>query len=133
VASKFLGFIIYEHDIEIDSKKIESNNKVQPPHCKNDMQKFLGKLNYLRRFIFNLLEKISVFAPILRLKNEAEFTWGTKQQRVFDDIRRYLSSPPVMKAPIAGIPFRLYITAEDGIIGDILMQVTDGKLHIITY
>jgi hypothetical protein len=46
-ASKFLGFIIHEHDIEIDPAKIESINKVQPPQCKNDMQKFLRKLNYL--------------------------------------------------------------------------------------
>jgi hypothetical protein len=38
-----------------------------------------------------------------------------------------------MKVPIAGIPFRLYITTEDGIIRDILTQVTDGKEHIITY
>jgi hypothetical protein len=44
---KFLGFIIHEHGIEIDPKKIESINKVQPPQCKNDMQKFLGKFNYL--------------------------------------------------------------------------------------
>jgi hypothetical protein len=75
-AGKFLGFIIHEHGIEIDPKKIEYINKVQPPQCKNDMQKFLGKLIYLRRFIFNLLEKISVFAPILQLKNEAMFTWA---------------------------------------------------------
>jgi hypothetical protein len=47
-AGKFVGFIIHEHDIEIDPKKIESINKVQPSQCKNDMQKFLGKLNYLR-------------------------------------------------------------------------------------
>jgi hypothetical protein len=47
-AGKFLGFIIHENGIEIDPIKIESINKVQPPHCKNDMQKFLGKLNYLR-------------------------------------------------------------------------------------
>jgi hypothetical protein len=47
-AGKFLGFIIYEHGIEIDPKKIESIKKVQPPQSKNDMQKFLGKLNYLR-------------------------------------------------------------------------------------
>jgi hypothetical protein len=73
-AGKFLGFIIHEHGIEIDPMKIESINKVQPPQCKNDMQKFLGKLNYLRRFIFNLSGKISAFAPILRLKNQAEFT-----------------------------------------------------------
>jgi hypothetical protein len=45
---KFLGFIIHEHGIEIDPTKIESINKVQPPQCKNDMQKFIGKLNYLR-------------------------------------------------------------------------------------
>jgi hypothetical protein len=75
-AGKFLGFIIHEHDIEIDPTKIESINKVQPPQCKNDMQKFIGKLNYLRRFIFNLSEKISAFAPILQLKNEAKFTRG---------------------------------------------------------
>jgi hypothetical protein len=47
-AGKFLGLIIHEHGIEIDPAKIESINKVQPPQCKNDMQKFLGKLNYLR-------------------------------------------------------------------------------------
>jgi hypothetical protein len=47
-AGKFLEFIIHEHGIEIDLKKIKSINKVQPPQCKNDMQKFLGKLNYLR-------------------------------------------------------------------------------------
>jgi hypothetical protein len=73
---KFLGFIIHEHGIEIDPTKIESIYKVQQPQCKNDMQKFLGKLNYLRWFMFNLSRKISVFAPTLRLKNEAEFTWG---------------------------------------------------------
>jgi hypothetical protein len=75
-AGKFLGFIIHEYDIEIDPTKIESINKVKPPQSKNDMQKFLGKLNDLRQFIFNLSWKISAFAPILQLKNEAKFTWG---------------------------------------------------------
>jgi hypothetical protein len=67
-ARKFLGFIIHEHGIEIDPTTMESSNKVQPQQCKNDMQKFLGKVNYLRRFISNLSGKISAFAPILRLK-----------------------------------------------------------------
>jgi hypothetical protein len=75
-ADKFLGFIIHEHGIEIGPKKIESIQKFQSPQCKNDMQKFLGKLNYLRRFISNMWGKISAFAMILRLKNEANFTWG---------------------------------------------------------
>jgi hypothetical protein len=77
-AGKFLAFIIHEHNIEIDPTKVESINKVQPPQYKNDMQKLLGKVNYLRWFISNLSEKISAFAPILRLKHKAEFTWGGK-------------------------------------------------------
>jgi hypothetical protein len=51
----------------------------------------------------------------------------------FDDIKKYLSSLLVIKAPMAGIPFRLYNAAEDAIIGVVLMQVTEGKEHIITY
>jgi hypothetical protein len=132
-ASKFLRFIIHEHSIEIDHKKIESINKVQPPQCKNNIQKFIGNLNYLRRFIFNLSVKISAFTTILQLKNEVEFTWGSNQQHAFEDVKRYLSSPLVMKAPMTGIPFWLYIATEDVVIGAVLTQVTEVKEHIITY
>jgi hypothetical protein len=97
------------------------------------MQKFLAKFNYLRRFIFNLLGKISIFALILRLKNEAGFSWGADLQCAFDSIKKYLSSPPMMKAPIAGISFQLYIDAENAIIGAVLTQVMEGKEHIIIY
>jgi hypothetical protein len=56
---------------------------------------------------------------------------GVDQQRAFDDIKKYLSSPPVMKAPMAGIPFRLYIVVEDAVIGVFFMQIMEGKEHII--
>jgi ribonuclease HI len=39
----------------------------------------------------------------------------------------------MMKAPMAGILFQLYIAAEDAVIRVVLMQVTEGKEHIITY
>jgi hypothetical protein len=97
------------------------------------MQKFLGKVNYLRRFISNLARKIGAFTPILRLKNDAEFTWGAEQQEAFDLIRKYLSSAPVLKAPQVGVPFRLYIAAEDKVIGVVLTQETGGKEHVVTY
>jgi hypothetical protein len=38
-----------------------------------------------------------------------------------------------MKAPKAGFPFWLYIAAEDRVIGVVLMQVMNGKDHIIAY
>jgi hypothetical protein len=58
---------------------------------------------------------------------------GVDQQRAFEDIKRYLSLPPVMKAPMARIPFWLYIAAEDAVIGVVLTQVMEDKEHIITY
>ena len=81
-AGKLLGFIIHEKGIEIDPKRIEAMRKVEARTCKKDLQKFLGKVNYLRRFISNLSEKIDAFTSIFRLKNEAEFTWGQNSKRL---------------------------------------------------
>jgi hypothetical protein len=39
----------------------------------------------------------------------------------------------VLKAPQAGVPFRLYIATEDIVIGAVLTQETKGKEHVVTY
>jgi hypothetical protein len=133
LAGKFLEFIIHEHGIEIDLDRIKSILNVGPPTCKLEMQKFLSKVNYLRRFISNLAGKINAFTPILWLKNDIEYTWGIEQEEAFDLIRKYLSSAPVLKAPQAGVPFRLYIASEDKVIEAVLTQETEGKEHVVTY
>jgi hypothetical protein len=51
---RFLGFIVHEHSIQISPKKIESIGKIGEPLCKKDVQKLLGKINYLHRFICHL-------------------------------------------------------------------------------
>jgi hypothetical protein len=80
-AGKFLGFIIHEHGIEVEPDRIKSIRNVGPPTCKVEVQKFLSKINYLRRFISNLAGKIDAFTPILQLKNDAEFTWGQNNRK----------------------------------------------------
>ena len=55
---------------------------VEAPTCEKDLKKFLGKVNFLRRFISNLSGKIDAFTPILRLKNETGFTWGQNSKRL---------------------------------------------------
>jgi hypothetical protein len=72
-------------------------------------------VNFLRRFIANLSSKLIPFTLILRLKNEAKFTWGAKQQAAFDQIKHYLSTPPVLRAPKSGELFRLYIVAQEDV------------------
>jgi hypothetical protein len=89
-------------------------------------------VNYLRRFIANLSEKIIPFNPILKLKDESEFTWGAKQQEAFDKIKEYLSTPPVLRAPKRGVPFKLYI-AEEKIIEAVLTQEDERKEYVIAY
>ena len=56
-----------------------------------------------------------------------------KQQEAFEKIKIYLSSPPVLKAPRRGVPFRLYVAAKDKVIGAVLTQETEGKEYINTY
>jgi hypothetical protein len=47
------------------------------PTCKLEMQKFLGKVNYLQRFISNLAKKIDAFTLILGLKINVDFSRRT--------------------------------------------------------
>ena len=112
---------------------MEAMRKVEATTCKKDLQKFLGKVNFLRRFISNLSGKIDAFTPILRLNDETEFTWEAKEQEAFEKIKIYLSSPSVLKAPRKGVPFWLYVAAEDKVIVAVLTQETEGKEYIITY
>jgi hypothetical protein len=74
-SGRFLGFVVYEHGIQIDPKKIESIGKIGEPVCKKDVQKLLGKINYLRCFISNLTGRVESLLPLVQLKHEEEFTW----------------------------------------------------------
>jgi hypothetical protein len=79
--------------------------KVKAPTCKWELQSFLGKVNYLRWFISNSSGRLEAFTLILWLKNDAEFVWRVEQQAVFEEIKEYLSTPLVLKAPQSGVPF----------------------------
>jgi hypothetical protein len=72
-ASHFLGFVVHEQGIQIDPKKVESIRKIGEPTCKRDVQKLLGKINYLRRLISNLARKVELFLPLVWLKHSEDF------------------------------------------------------------
>jgi hypothetical protein len=95
-SGKFLKFLVHEHGIQIDPRKIESIGKIGEPVCKKDIQKLLGKINYLRHFISNLAGMVESLVPLVRLKHEEEFAWGAEQRDAFEKIMEYLVSPPVL-------------------------------------
>jgi hypothetical protein len=109
---EILGFIVHEMGIEIDPKKVESIEKIGEPTCKRDVQKLLGKVNYLRWFIVNLAGKVDSFLPLIRLKHENKFKWGNEQWEALNKIKSYLATPLVLRAPQLGKDFKLYISAK---------------------
>jgi hypothetical protein len=77
-SGRFLEFIVHEHGIQIDPKKIESIGKIKELVCKKDVQKLLGKINYLRHFISNLAGRVESLLPLVWLKHEEEFHLGVE-------------------------------------------------------
>jgi hypothetical protein len=131
-AGRFLGFIVHEHGIEIDPKKVEAIGKLEEPTCKRDVQKLLGKINYLRRFISNLARKVESFTPLVRLKHESDFRWGAEQRVAFTAIKKYLLTLPVLKASKAGVPSDC-ILQQERVIGAVLIQEHSGKESVVAY
>ena len=131
---KFLGFLVKKNGIEVDKNKAQAIFDTRPPRNKKELQSLLGKINFLRRFISNLSGKVRVFSPLLRLKKEEEFKWGHEHQQAFDQIKIYLSNPPILTPPRPGFPLKLYISASDDTIGSMLCQeFEDGVERAIYY
>ena len=80
------------------------------PQNKKELQKFLGQVNYLRRFIFNLAGKTKVFSDLIKLKEVEDFKWEKQNQIAFDGIKGYLSKPLVSMPLFQGWPLKLYLS-----------------------
>nr|AAM74265.1 Putative retroelement [Oryza sativa Japonica Group]AAP53658.1 retrotransposon protein, putative, unclassified [Oryza sativa Japonica Group] len=132
-AGQFLGFLVHERGIEVTQRSVNAIKKIQPPENKTELQEMIGKINFVRRFISNLSGRLEPFTPLLRLKANQQFTWGAEQQKALDNIKEYLSSPPVLIPPQKGIPFRLYLSAGEKSIGSVLIQELEGKERVVFY
>ena len=106
-------------------------DEVVSPTTKTELQSLLGKINFIRRVISNLSERVLSFSPLLKLKNNQEFRWGDVQQKAFEEIKQYMKRPPVLVPPQQGKPFRLYISADDKTIGSALIQEFEGKERVV--
>ena len=103
-AENFLGILVHNRGIEIDQNKAKAIMQAKPPSNKKELQRFLGQVNFLRRFISNVAGKTKVFSPLLRLKGHEDFTWNEEHQLAFDTNKRYLSTPLVLIPPRSGKP-----------------------------
>ncbi|XP_027368832.1 uncharacterized protein LOC113874822 [Abrus precatorius] len=133
ILREFLGFIVHKKGIEIDKNKAKAISETQAPSTKKQLQSLLGKINFLRRFISNLSGKVKIFSPLLKLKKEEEFRWEVEHQAVFEEIKQYLTKPPVMVPPKKGFPLKLYISTSEHTIGSMLAQEDENGVERAIY
>ena len=126
-AGQFLGFMVHERGIEISQKTIKAINKVVAPETKVGLQSLIDKFNFIRRFIANLSGKIQPFSSLLKLKADQKFVWGEAQQKVLNEIKQYLTPPPVFVPLQKHKPFKLYLSADERAIGSALIQEFEEK------
>src|SRR3954466_95788 len=132
-AGQFLGFLVHERGIEIGLKSQEAVRTMKPPTTKKELQSLIGKINFVRRFISNLSGRIEPFMGLVKIKSDEEFSWGAEQQRAFDEIKEYLTKPPVLVPPQPDRPFYIYLSVADTSIASVVVQVYDGLERVVFY
>ena len=83
---KLLGHIISQKGIRIDPKKVEAIIKIELPRNKVEVQSFLGKVNFLRRFIAAFAKIVKYITDMLGKDKEIKCTLESKQS--FNDIKK---------------------------------------------
>ena len=63
---KFLGRIVSTEGVRIDPSRVEAIQTLPLPISKKEVQAFLGKINFLRRFVSNFAELVRHITTMLR-------------------------------------------------------------------
>ena len=101
---KLLGHIISKDKISIDLGRVESIEQIVIPRSKKEIQSFIGKVNFLRRFILNCDEIMRSITDMPRKGNEIR--WTLEDRQSFSKIKTALTQALVLISP------NLYKTQE---------------------
>jgi hypothetical protein len=80
-AGMLLGFLVSYRGIEANSEKIKVIEAMRPPARIKDVQKLVGSLAALSRFISRLVERVLPFFKLLR--KSGPFSWTREAEQAF--------------------------------------------------
>jgi len=121
-SDKFLGFVVTFKGIHLDPEKARAIRVMQPPR---NLKELRGLRRWLAiwRFISNFSWCCQPFTKLM--KKGVSFIWNNACQEAFEEIKEYLTHPPVLVAPVSGKPFLLYVRAMDHSLRTLLTQSND--------
>ena len=94
---KLLGHIISKDGIRIDPDRIQAILQVPHPRNIKELQAFLGKINFLRRFIPNLAELFRLLNNML--KKDSKVKWTLEAKQAFEGIKLASPKPRSLQVP----------------------------------
>ncbi|CAI7856914.1 unnamed protein product [Closterium sp. NIES-54] len=128
---EFLGHVVSRDGIKIDPAKIKTIHEWKSPTNIIELQSFLGFVNYVRRFIPNMA---GITGPLTDLLHkDRNFVWGEEAKAAFQELKKILVSPPVLRIADPSKPFEVVTDASDFAIGAVLLQDFGNGLQPIAY
>ena len=117
---KYMGEVVSELGFSSDPDKISAIHNMPTPSCKHDLQRLLGMINYLAKYIPNMSE---LSAPLRSLlKSDVPWTWFPEHDTALTKLKSVLSSAPVLRFYDKSLPTTLQVDASKNGLGACLMQ-----------
>ena len=128
----YLGHRIAHNKVFPINDNLKAIREYEHPKNVKELQRFLGKINYYRRFIQNAS---SILKPLYDLlKKERQFVWSEDCQKSFDKVKDILQSKPVLQMYNPNLQCYVFTDASKIGIGAILKQIGDDNLlHPVSY
>ena len=127
-SEKILGFIVSSRGIEANPTKVNAIRFMKPPRSKKDLMKLTWCVATLSRFISRLGDRGLPFFKLLRKSDK--FEWNDNASKAFQELKDFLTSPPVLTAPEDGEVLLLYITATTNVVSIVLIVERDKQGHV---
>ena len=122
------GCVVSKNGIMIDPERTQAISKITYPSRKKAMQSFLGKINFVRRFIPSFSE---IIRPLQKMiKKDDVFNWGQTEKESFQKILEAISEAPSLLSPYFNKDFILYTFASDISYATVLTQLNQQNNEV---
>ena len=130
-SGKFLGYMVTYWGIEVNPDQIKAINSLQPPRNSKEVQKLTGMTAALNRFISRSANRCRPFFQLL--KKWKGFNWTEECVLTFQQLKEYLSRPPIMSRPKVDEVLFAYIVVASHAMSLVLVQVDSGMHRSVYY
>jgi hypothetical protein len=117
---KLLGHIVSAEGVRIDPSRVEAIQALSIPRSKKEVQYFLGKINFLKRFVPNFVEEVKLITTMLRKENEVR--WTSESQNSFEKIKKALTEAPMLINPNYSKDFFIFSFASPDTVVVVLLH-----------